>query len=329
MRYKNFSPTSRSHNLSSFLKQIITIPSLLGPTASGKTATALALSVSKKIEIISVDSALIYRGMDIGTAKPTQNEREQIPHHLIDIRDPSDTYSIANFLIDALRVIEEVISRGRIPLLVGGTIFYYRALIHGINNLPYSDPAVRAELNEHAVRFGWPALHAWLAQIDPKTAARVNPNDSQRINRALEVFLITRKPISVFLTKTYMPPSVYRFVPITLEPSNRSILHERITVRFDKMLKAGFVEEVESLRRRVDLHARLPAIRCIGYRQIWEYLEGKTDYKLMRDKCIFATRQLCKRQLTWLRSIPDRTIIDCSSPDAYILGVHALEKMID
>ncbi|MDU0810644.1 MAG: tRNA (adenosine(37)-N6)-dimethylallyltransferase MiaA [Burkholderia sp.] len=346
---------------------IRTIPSLLGPTASGKTAAALALAVRRPIEIISVDSALVYRGMDIGTAKPTRNERAQIPHHLIDIRDPSDAYSVANFRIDTLRVINEIVSRGRTPFLVGGTMFYYKALIQGINDLPSSDPEIRAELDADAVRRGWPKLHIWLEKIDPRTAARIDKNDSQRIKRALEVFLITRKPMSVFLTKAHKSPSLslnkasyissdseivlrdikeqvletcvshmanntlsyYKFCPITLEPSNRSVLHERITIRFDNMLTAGFIEEVENLRRRADLHTRLPSIRCVGYRQVWEFLEGKTDYKSMRNKCIFATRQLCKHQLTWLRSIPDRIIVDCSDPNANVLAVNALERVID
>ncbi|TAL56580.1 tRNA (adenosine(37)-N6)-dimethylallyltransferase MiaA [Pandoraea sp.] len=290
---------------------------LLGPTASGKTAAALTLAEHAPIEIISVDSALVYRGMDIGTAKPTTEERERVPHHLIDIIDPADAYSAAQFRKDALRLIEEILARGRHPVLVGGTMLYYKALTEGLNSLPAADAAIRTRLDEEAARLGWPTLHARLATVDAAAAQRLAPNDAQRIQRALEVFELTGKPLSAWLTQDRSPPrsAHRRFVPIALEPSERGILHERIAARFDAMLASGFVDEVERLKRRGDLHPGLPSMRCVGYRQAWEYLDGATDYATFRDKGVFATRQLCKRQLTWLRSIAQRVVIDCVSPD--------------
>ncbi len=309
-----------------------TIACLLGPTASGKTAAALALAARRPIEIVSVDSALVYRDMDIGTAKPSRDERAAAPHHLIDIIDPADAYSAAEFRADALRLIGEIAARGRTPLLAGGTMLYYKALTQGLSDLPTADPAVRAELDADAARDGWPALHARLAQVDPETAARLAPNDSQRIQRALEVFMLSGRPMSALLAappRTDDAAARYRFVPVALEPSDRAVLHARIAQRFDAMLDAGFIDEVERLRRRDDLHPGLPSMRCVGYRQAWEFLDGITDYPTMRDKGIFATRQLCKRQITWLRAMPERIVVDCVAADAAVRAVDALERVID
>jgi tRNA dimethylallyltransferase len=308
------------------------IACLLGPTASGKTAAALALATRRPIEIISVDSALVYREMDIGTAKPTAEERAQVPHHLIDIVDPVDAYSAAQFRTDTLRLVGEISARGRIPLLVGGTMLYYKALTQGLSDLPTADPDVRATLDADAMRDGWPALHARLAQVDPQTAARLAPNDSQRIQRALEVYLLTGTAMSTLLaapTATDEAASPWRFVPVALEPSDRSVLHARIAARFDAMLAGGFIEEVERLRARGDLNSGLASMRCVGYRQAWEYLDGAVDFATMRDKGIFATRQLCKRQLTWLRSMPERRVVDCCGEDATGQAVSAVEAVMD
>lgn len=305
------------------------IPCLLGPTASGKTAAALALAAKRPVEIISVDSALVYREMDIGTAKPTLEERAVAPHHLIDIVDPTDAYSAAQFRADTLRLTGEIHARGRLPLLVGGTMLYYKALTQGLNDLPAADADVRATLDADAASDGWPALHARLATVDPATAARLAPNDSQRIQRALEVFMLTGQPMSALLAA---PAPVdheaaqWRFAPIALEPSDRSVLHARIEKRFDVMLAGGFVDEVVKLRARGDLLPEMPSMRCVGYRQVWEYLDGEVDYATMRDKGVFATRQLCKRQLTWLRGM-DRVIVDCCRSDATALAVEALENI--
>lgn len=324
-------------NPESISREAMTVACLLGPTASGKTAAALAFAEKargngREVEIVSVDSALVYREMDIGTAKPSATERAAVVHHLIDIVDPADAYSAANFRVDALAATGEIIARGNVPLLVGGTMLYYRALTQGLNDLPSADPAVRATLDADAARDGWPALHARLAAVDPATAARLAPNDSQRIQRALEVFMLTGQPMSAL----HAAPSAradddaarYRFVPVALEPSDRSVLHERIARRFDAMLATGFVDEVKALRSRGDLHAGLPSMRCVGYRQVWEYLDGAIDYDTMRDKGVFATRQLCKRQLTWLRSMPERRVIDCCAADATELAVAAIEQAL-
>lgn len=305
------------------------IACLLGPTASGKTAAALALARIAPVEIVSVDSALVYRGMDIGTAKPSEAERALVPHHLIDIIDPRDAYSAAEFRTDALRLSAEILARGKLPLLVGGTMLYYKALVDGLNDLPGAHPSIRAELDAQAAREGWPALHARLAQVDPSSAARLAPNDSQRIQRALEVWMLTGQPMSALLAAARRDarPSPYRFVPIAMEPSDRSVLHERIARRFDAMLEAGFVAEVQRLRARGDLHLGLPSMRCVGYRQAWEYLDGAYDYATMRDKGVFATRQLCKRQLTWLRSMPERIVVDCVADDAGARAVEAVQRV--
>jgi tRNA dimethylallyltransferase len=305
------------------------IACLLGPTASGKTAAALAFAARYPVEIVSVDSALVYRDMDIGTAKPTPEERAHVPHHLIDIIEPTQSYSAADFRADTLRLVDDILKRGKVPVLVGGTMLYYKALTQGLNDLPSADQAVRAELEVEAAREGWPALHARLARVDAASAARLAPNDAQRIQRALEVFVLTGQPMSELLDASALDTAMpYRFVPIALEPSERSVLHERIAARFDAMLAAGFVDEVTSLRARGDLHAGLPSMRCVGYRQAWEYLDGAIDYATMRDKGVFATRQLCKRQLTWLRSMPERVVIDCCASTATDEAVRAIERVV-
>ena len=307
----------------------IAVACLLGPTASGKTAAALAFAAKHASEIVSVDSALVYRGMDIGTAKPTPDERACVPHHLIDVRDPTEAYSAADFRVDALRAIDDIVARGRVPLLVGGTMLYYKALTQGLNDLPGADPQARAALEADAAREGWPALHARLASVDPVTAARLAPNAAQRIQRALEVFMLTGQPMSALLAAPERGNETpYRFVPIALEPSDRAMLHARIEQRFDAMLANGFVDEVRQLRGRGDVHPGLPSRRCVGYRQAWEYLDGAIDYATMRDKGIFATRQLCKRQLTWLRSMPERIVIDCCAASATDDAVRAVEAVV-
>ena len=292
---------------------------IMGPTASGKTASALAIAQRIPSEIISVDSALVYRGMDIGTAKPTREERAAAPHHLIDILDPLDSYSVAQFRTDTLRLVDQIVARGNLPLLVGGTMLYFKGLADGLDDLPGADPALRVELEEEAARIGWPAMHAKLAALDPETAARLAPNDAQRIQRALEICALSGKPMSELLAlreKTELP---FELLSFALEPSDRAVLHQRIARRFDIMLEesedGNLITEVEVLRRRGDLHPGLPSMRCVGYRQAWEYLDGTIDYATMRETGIIATRQLAKRQLTWLRSMPERVALDCLAPD--------------
>lgn len=295
---------------------------LAGPTASGKTAAALAIAAQQPTEIISVDSALVYRGMDIGTAKPTPAELAAVPHHLINIRDPLQAYSAAEFAADATRLIEEISARGKLPLLVGGTMLYFKALFEGLDDMPPADPAIRAVLLAEAGAKGWPALHAELAAVDATTAARLAPNDSQRISRALEVFRLTGQPLSFFHQKNAIEKvaggarAIRAGALISLEPQDRAWLHERIAQRFDAMLAAGFLDEVRALRARGDLHADLPSMRCVGYRQAWEALEGSSPMAELRDKGIFATRQLAKRQITWLRSMPERRVVACDDPSA-------------
>lgn len=292
---------------------------IMGPTASGKTAAALEIARQLPCEIISVDSALVYRGMDIGTAKPTAEERAAVPHHLIDILEPTDSYSAMQFRQDALRLTADIQARGKLPLLVGGTMLYFKALRDGLDDLPQADAALRAQLDTEAETLGTPALHTRLATLDPATAARLKPNDSQRIQRALEIYLLTGKPMSALLAKTAKPDLPFALLPIALEPSDRSVLHARIAARFDAMLDSrngGLIEEVKRLRARGDLSLDLPSMRCVGYRQAWEYLDGAYDFDALREKGIAATRQLAKRQLTWLRSMPERVVVDCLSPQA-------------
>ncbi len=291
---------------------------IMGPTASGKTAAALAIAQQLPSEIISVDSALVYRGMDIGTAKPTPDELAAVPHHLIDILDPKDAYSVRQFRDDALRLVAEIQSRGRLPLLVGGTMLYFKGLRDGLDDLPQADPALRAQIDMEIARHGIAALHARLKELDPLTAERLKPTDTQRIQRAMEINLLTGQPMSSLLAKSQTPELPFELLPIALEPSDRSVLHARIAERFDKMLaaKPGLLDEVETLRARGDLHPGLPSMRCVGYRQAWEYLDGQITRDELRDKGIAATRQLAKRQLTWLRGMEDRIVIDCLSHDA-------------
>ena len=302
--------------------------SIMGPTASGKTAAALAIAEALPVEIISVDSALVYREMDIGTAKPSAEELAAVPHHLIDIIDPAQAYSVAQFREDVLRLVGEIAGRGRVPLLVGGTMMYFKGLTDGLDDLPGADAAVRAAIDEEAARSGWPALHAQLQAVDPVTAARLPPNDAQRINRALEIYRLSGQPMSALLSGRPKLALPFDLVPLALEPSDRSVLHARIATRFDQMLgdddAAGLVAEVARLRGRGDLHPGLPSIRCVGYRQAWDYLDGRIDRAALRDTGIIATRQLAKRQLTWLRAMPERTVFDCLAPGS----VNALRDLI-
>jgi tRNA dimethylallyltransferase len=292
---------------------------IMGPTATGKTASALAIAERIPSEIISVDSALVYRDMDIGTAKPTREELAAVPHHLIDIIDPLDSYSVAQFRKDTLRLVEEISARGKLPLLVGGTMLYFKGLADGLDDLPGADPEVRAALDEEAARLGWPAMHVRLATVDPETAARLAPADSQRIQRALEIYTLSGKPMSELLAQREKTELPFELLSFALEPSDRAVLHDRIKRRFDIMLQdspqGNLITEVEALRKRGDLHPGLPSIRCVGYRQAWEYLDGSIDYATMRETGIIATRQLAKRQLTWLRSMPERAVLDCLGPN--------------
>jgi tRNA dimethylallyltransferase len=292
---------------------------IMGPTASGKTAAALAIARDIPSEIISVDSALVYRGMDIGTAKPSRAERAAAPHHLIDIIDPLDAYSVAQFCADAQRLVAEISARGKLPLLVGGTMLYFKGLNDGLDELPGADSALRAELEADAARIGWPAMHERLRGLDPATAARLAPNDAQRIQRALEIIALSGQPMSALLARRAKTALPFELLPFALEPSDRAVLHARIAARFDAMLQGGpdgdLLDEVEMLRRRGDLHPGLPSMRCVGYRQAWDYLDGRIDRAALRETGIIATRQLAKRQLTWLRSMPERIVIDCLTAD--------------
>ncbi|MBU3736104.1 MAG: tRNA (adenosine(37)-N6)-dimethylallyltransferase MiaA [Methylobacterium sp.] len=289
---------------------------LMGPTASGKTGLAVALAQQLPLELVSVDSALVYRDMNIGTAKPDAATLAHTPHHLIDLIPPTQSYSAAQFREDALRVMKAITARGNVPLLVGGTMLYFNALQHGLNNLPEADPGIRAVIDARAAREGWPALHAELAAVDPLTAARLQPNDAQRIERALEIWQVTGRAMSDWLQQARGDGLPYRLLKIALLPSDRAVLHQRIAGRFDAMLAGGLLQELTALRARYrDLHRDLPSMRCVGYRQAWEYLEGEVDAATMRDKGIFATRQLAKRQMTWLRGMDDVERLDCLRQD--------------
>jgi tRNA dimethylallyltransferase len=343
---------------------------IAGPTASGKTAAALAIAEKLAgrlerrcpVEIISVDSALVYTGMDIGTAKPSIAELASVPHHLIDIRDPLQPYSAAEFVKDATRLISDITARGHLPLLVGGTMLYFKALFDGLDDMPTANAEIRTILEQEAAQIGWPAMHGKLAEVDPITAARLQPNDAQRIQRALEVYRISGQPMSSFhkrlnstLTesnstsniainniaiKAINTSSIGQFKQsnllfISLEPNDRAWLHERIAQRFDLMLASGFEQEVRKLRARGDLDLDTPSIRCVGYRQMWEALEAGNDGELdkktaieLRDKGIAATRQLCKRQLTWLRSMPQRQVVACDAPDALAQILTAVDNWV-
>ena len=328
---------------------------LAGPTAAGKTAAALAIAQHLHgkipVEIISVDSALVYTGMDIGTAKPSAAELASVPHHLIDIRDPLQPYSAAEFAKDATRLMAEITDRGHLPLLVGGTMLYFKALFEGLDDMPTANAYIRAALELEAAHIGWPAMHGKLAEVDPITAARLQPNDAQRIQRALEVYRISGQPMSSFhkrletinkatnniAPKAINTPAIGQFehhnsLFISLEPHNRAWLHKRIAQRFDAMLQSGFEQEVRRLRARGDLQVDTPSIRCVGYRQMWEALDAANDAELdkktaaeMREKGIAATRQLCKRQLTWLRSMPQRQVVACDAADALTQVLHLVD----
>ena len=286
----------------------------MGPTASGKTPLAVKLAAAFPVEIISVDSAMVYRGMDIGTAKPDADTLKIAPHRLIDIVDPSEPYSAGRFRADALREIQAIIAQNKIPLLVGGTMLYFRVLQQGIAALPTADASIRADLSARAAKSSWPSLHAELAKIDPVAALKINPNDSQRIQRALEVFHLSGKTISTWQAEETNPLADYRVINLAIAPTSRADLHARIALRFQQMLDLGFIDEVQQLHARGDLSPSLPSMRSVGYRQAWEYLSGRLTYDEMRDKAVAATRQLAKRQLTWLRSWPDVTWFD-SEPD--------------
>ncbi|MFI8745596.1 tRNA (adenosine(37)-N6)-dimethylallyltransferase MiaA [Pseudomonas sp. NPDC077186] len=289
----------------------------MGPTAAGKTDLALELARVLPCDLISVDSALVYRGMDIGTAKPDKAVLAEFPHALIDIRDPAESYSAAEFRVDALAAMAESAARGRIPLLVGGTMLYYKALLEGLADMPSADPAVRAELEARAAVEGWEALHRELAAVDPESAARIHPNDPQRLTRALEVYRVSGLSMSEHRQRQaagggQLP---YTVAQLAIAPAQRQVLHARIAQRFQTMLEQGFVEEVEALRRRSDLHAGLPSIRAVGYRQVWEYLDGRLSRAEMVERGVIATRQLAKRQFTWLRGWDDLHWLDSLACD--------------
>jgi tRNA dimethylallyltransferase len=288
---------------------------IMGPTASGKTAAALAIARELPAEIISVDSALVYRGMDIGTAKPNAEELASAPHHLIDIIEPTESYSVAQFSSDTVRLVAEINARGKLALLVGGTMMYFKGLTDGLDDLPTANAELRVAIDAEATLIGWPGMHEKLRALDPVTAARLAPNDAQRINRALEICELSGRPMSELLAKRAKTELPFELLSFALEPSERSVLHARIATRFDQMLgtrdDSGIVAEVAGLRARGDLHPGLPSMRCVGYRQAWDYLDGVIDRPALRETGIIATRQLAKRQLTWLRSMPARVVIDC------------------
>ena len=300
---------------------------LMGPTASGKTQLALELVQRFPFEIVSVDSALVYRDMDIGTAKPDLATRTQVTHHLIDLMSPEQSYSAARFRSDALAVMADITGRGRVPLLVGGTMLYFKALAEGLNDLPEADPKLRAELAERAQRLGWPALHEELARLDPATAARLKPGDAQRIQRALEVCLLTGRPMSHAL-RAAQPKPPYRFISIALTPSDRAVLHQRIADRFARMLREGLIEEVQMLRQRYRLQPGMPSMRCVGYRQVWQFLEGEFGSDELQQKGVVATRQLAKRQLTWLRAMAEVQTFDCLAGGMTEAVTYYLRRML-
>ena len=306
---------------------------LLGPTASGKTAVSLALADSLPVEIISVDSALVYRDMDIGTAKPEAAERARCPHHLIDIISPEERYSAASFRQDACRLMREITARGRIPLLAGGTMLYFKALQEGLSELPQADAGLRHEIDREAARRGWPALHAELARLDPQAAARLEPGDAQRIQRALEIVRLTGEPLAASYARREPATLPCRLLPIALAPSDRSVLHARIEQRFEAMLDAGLVDELRSLRSRYALTPEMPSMRCVGYRQAWAHLDGRLDLGQLRATGVAATRQLAKRQLTWQRqfreSWPALIEFDCLSDDLAHEVLLAAQRFVD
>ena len=303
---------------------------LIGPTACGKTGLAIELSKRLPVELISVDSALIYRGMDIGTAKPTADELAEAPHHLIDIRSPLERYSAAEFVADARPLMDDIVTRGRIPLLVGGTMLYFKALAEGLSDLPPANPAIRAELDARAAMLGWPALHQELARIDPQTAARLAPHDSQRLQRALEVWQLTGQPLSSFHADEKTTALPFNVLRLALDTGERAWIHERIARRFRLMLDAGFVDEMRTLLHDYpELHPDLPSMRCVGYRQAWEWLRGECSEDEFIERGIAATRQLAKRQITWMRSMPDLVRLECRSADTLTPALAACSAFLD
>ena len=298
---------------------------LAGPTGCGKTAAALAIAEVLPVEIISVDSALVYRGMDIGTAKPTAAEQAAVPHHLIDILDPTGSYSAAEFVRDAKRLAADISARGKLPLLVGGTMLYFKALFDGLSTLPQADADLRATIDAEAAERGWPALHAELASLDPETGARLAPGDSQRIQRALEVIRLTGQTLSALHAASRDEGVDWPL--FSLEPGDRAWLHERLAQRFDTMLAGGLIDEVKALRARGDLSLALPAMRCVGYRQVWEALDAD-DFSDLRERGVAATRQLAKRQVTWLRSMPRRRVIACDGPQPVPELLATLQRLL-
>jgi len=302
---------------------------LMGPTASGKTGAAVALYSRLPIELISVDSALVFRDMNIGTAKPDAETLANAPHSLVDIIPPTIAYSAANFRTDALRLMADITARGKVPVLVGGTMLYFKALQGGLSNLPEANPEVRQQIELEAAQVGWPAMHATLAQVDPETAARLQPNDVQRIERALEVYRLTGQTMTSLHQASAGETLPYRLLKIALVPSDRKVLHERIALRFEQMLADGFIDEVKALVKKYpELTADSTSMRCVGYRQALEYLAGQYDYKELRDRGIFATRQLAKRQLTWLRAMDDIVEIDCLNPELHEVVLHEIAAFI-
>ncbi len=302
---------------------------LMGPTASGKTALALELARRFPVELISVDSALVFKDMDIGTAKPDRATLAEFPHRLVDVISPETAYSAARFREEALAAMGEISAAGRIPLLVGGTMLYYKALLEGLADLPQADPALRAALDAEALEKGWPALHRELAERDPVTAARLHPTDAQRIQRALEICRSTGSTMSELLARGKDGAPPYRFLRLSLLPSDRGVLHERIARRFKEMLDQGLIEEVELLRRRYELSLELPSMRCVGYRQVWEWMDGSFSRAELTDRGIFATRQLAKRQITWLSNSLPGEVHDCLAPDLEVRVRERLERFLE
>jgi tRNA dimethylallyltransferase len=302
---------------------------LMGPTASGKTALALEWAERWPVDVISVDSALIYRDMNIGTAKPDAATLAQVPHALVDIVDPTEAYSAARFVADARHHIQQSHAAGRIPLLVGGTMLYFKALREGLHELPVANPAVRAQISAEAAEQGWPALHAELAQVDAQTAARLSPNDSQRIERALDIYRSTGKSMTAWLADAPPAPSWPNLMAIALEPGERAVLHQRIEQRWHDMLQQGLIDEVAQLRQKYALDPDLPSMRCVGYRQSWDYLDHKISYAELAAQGLFATRQLAKRQLTWLRGMPDLLRLDPLAPDAIRHTTQKLQRWLE
>jgi len=302
---------------------------LMGPTASGKTGTAVDLYSKLPVELISVDSALVYQDMNIGTAKPDAETLAIAPHHLIDVIPPTEVYSAANFRNDALRLMADITARGKVPLLVGGTMLYFKALQGGLSNLPEANAEVRQGIEHEAATLGWPAMHAKLADVDPETAARLQPNDVQRIERALEVYRLTGQSMTALHQASVGEALPYRLLKIALVPSDRKVLHERIALRFEQMLADGFIDEVKALLKKYpELNSDSTSMRCVGYRQALEYLAGHYDENELRDRGIFATRQLAKRQLTWLRSMDDVVAIDCLNPNLHALVAAEINRFM-